>query len=873
MSAQSIVPGQSIAPLTGKAPLNGEGADVTKNLFNKTWWLFFHDLAALANSINNQSGGYILNVKDYGARGDGSTDDLMAINKAITFLNSVGGGGLFFPRGTYLISGSILMASNVALVGEPAGASYGAAAPFLPSKLQASPGFPANGVMIDNRNGVKGTGYYSLDIIGNGTKSLTQTDATSTGISFGTADQPDGGSGANCDICYCSIRFNKRNLWVKEYGTINALFSNFSCASYISVDAEKYALNDSTWTGCNINSNNWLLAGAGDPFTDIYHGVGLRLGFGCTAFSWLGGKIEYCGTGIVLDIASWGNHFTGLHFDANAKWHVRIIASSDPSDIQTIDHQFVNCRFNGGSYMNATNGYSFGLSGLDGHVLIEAPTTPFIPVRVGVKFTGNSFKAQHYATSGGGGLFEYDPNYPKWPQNNIVATRVVGTDVGHPDLRLLFIGNDTEAGSVMDGTATIAGTAVTRVTGNNFDSAWISKVFWQNLIAGRYAITAVADGSHLTISPTAGTISSAQPWYVETNRIFIDPLFSAFSDIQVLGNVSMPSYVHQMSVDQQDIFNLLDNAGSPVTGLDRNGNIRARARITGDMIVLQSDVAGLVYVGRYQAPGGVNYTGAVIDADDPAGTLRPTLLSLRLQGNENIQFNSAGIRIQRQVAIGGVVDPLYFLRVYGDTFVGKLFQTGSTAGAILLAGTGNPETVMVADPGSLYEDTANGVLYVKGSGTGNTGWLSMEVFFRRIAAGQIRTDNAIGINRSPGTGLDLDVNGQVRFRDTAEVDGVLKNDALTASRPVMTNASKELISSKVTLTTGAQVDASDIGTGQVPMSNGTVYFAYDLTTAITTIQSRLDAIEALLTSGLTTTVDTGVTPNLAVNQGIITGAS
>ena len=45
-----------------------------------------------------------INVKDFGALGDGINDDTYAISKAIDHLNKKNGGVLFFPQGEYLIS-------------------------------------------------------------------------------------------------------------------------------------------------------------------------------------------------------------------------------------------------------------------------------------------------------------------------------------------------------------------------------------------------------------------------------------------------------------------------------------------------------------------------------------------------------------------------------------------------------------------------------------------------------------------------------------------------------------------------------------------------------------------------------------------------
>jgi polygalacturonase len=54
------------------------------------------------------------NIRDYGAKGDGHTNDAPAINRAIEAAHDAGGGTVFFPAGTYL-SGSIHLQSHVTL--------------------------------------------------------------------------------------------------------------------------------------------------------------------------------------------------------------------------------------------------------------------------------------------------------------------------------------------------------------------------------------------------------------------------------------------------------------------------------------------------------------------------------------------------------------------------------------------------------------------------------------------------------------------------------------------------------------------------------------------------------------------------------------
>lgn len=73
------------------------------------------DVDQLVNSLNS----FYFNVKDtgFGAKGDGVTDDTTAIQAAINAANSASGGTVFFPVGTYLVSGLTLPGNNISLVG------------------------------------------------------------------------------------------------------------------------------------------------------------------------------------------------------------------------------------------------------------------------------------------------------------------------------------------------------------------------------------------------------------------------------------------------------------------------------------------------------------------------------------------------------------------------------------------------------------------------------------------------------------------------------------------------------------------------------------------------------------------------------------
>ncbi|OAA68257.1 Pectin lyase fold protein [Niveomyces insectorum RCEF 264] len=96
------------------------------------------------------------NVKDYGARGDGVTDDTQAINNAIADGNRCGQGCasstttpavVYFPAGTYLLSSSILPFYLTQLVGDAANP---------PTLKAAGPGFTGQGL-------IDGDPYYASE--------------------------------------------------------------------------------------------------------------------------------------------------------------------------------------------------------------------------------------------------------------------------------------------------------------------------------------------------------------------------------------------------------------------------------------------------------------------------------------------------------------------------------------------------------------------------------------------------------------------------------------------------------------------------------------------------------------------------------------
>ena len=64
-----------------------------------------------------RAGGGPTNVKSFGAKGDGATDDTTAIQAALDHLDSIGGGALYFPEGRYAVSSYLSVPSHTTIRG------------------------------------------------------------------------------------------------------------------------------------------------------------------------------------------------------------------------------------------------------------------------------------------------------------------------------------------------------------------------------------------------------------------------------------------------------------------------------------------------------------------------------------------------------------------------------------------------------------------------------------------------------------------------------------------------------------------------------------------------------------------------------------
>ena len=65
--------------------------------------------------VNKKIDEMIINIKDYGATGNGTHDDTNAFKAAMTYIDRIGGGKVVIPTGTYLISEMLYLPSNLTI--------------------------------------------------------------------------------------------------------------------------------------------------------------------------------------------------------------------------------------------------------------------------------------------------------------------------------------------------------------------------------------------------------------------------------------------------------------------------------------------------------------------------------------------------------------------------------------------------------------------------------------------------------------------------------------------------------------------------------------------------------------------------------------
>ncbi len=102
--------------------------------------------ASWLNDVNDRIYEDVYNVKNYGATGDGTTDDGTAIENAVTAMKAAGGGILFFPPGTYKVNTvtNFTLGSKVTLWGYGAVLDFSSNSTVAVARLRVDGAFGSN---------------------------------------------------------------------------------------------------------------------------------------------------------------------------------------------------------------------------------------------------------------------------------------------------------------------------------------------------------------------------------------------------------------------------------------------------------------------------------------------------------------------------------------------------------------------------------------------------------------------------------------------------------------------------------------------------------------------------------------------------------
>ena len=150
------------APSTSASPLALSGLENLKRSTSSSYWVANIERQG---SVAFGSSSYTIfrNVMDYGAKGDGSTDDTAAINAAITAGSRCGLGCdsstitpaiIYFPPGTYMVSAPIVQYYYTQFIGD---------AITIPT-IKATSGFQGIAVIDSDPYTSSGANWYTNQV-------------------------------------------------------------------------------------------------------------------------------------------------------------------------------------------------------------------------------------------------------------------------------------------------------------------------------------------------------------------------------------------------------------------------------------------------------------------------------------------------------------------------------------------------------------------------------------------------------------------------------------------------------------------------------------------------------------------------------------
>lgn len=179
------------------------------------------------------------NVKNYGAIGDGITDDAAAIQDAVSAANASGSGAIYFPSGSYLISGtgSISLSGGEFIFGEAHTYIKGQGTGY------SEPLFSVNGGEVTFKQLSFLSKSIAIEL--NECDKLNVIDCRFDNINYGIYSESGSSNLKNIDISYCHFDKNVYSMRIDRmhYDNVSVRYCRFSNVdvSAITIGANEYA--------------------------------------------------------------------------------------------------------------------------------------------------------------------------------------------------------------------------------------------------------------------------------------------------------------------------------------------------------------------------------------------------------------------------------------------------------------------------------------------------------------------------------------------------------------------------------------------------------------------------------------------------------
>ncbi|OKP91421.1 glycosyl hydrolase family 28-related protein [Paenibacillus sp. P32E] len=382
----------------------------------------------------------------WGAKGDGVTDDTAAIQSAINYVYSNGGGKVFFPKGIYLISSQLFMKAKVFLVGVvPGNVLYDAVDKTASTlkytgndwavKFTESPNASQSGIIdlnIIGNTSAKG-GIKINDTINNVDPSL---DLYISGVCV--AYFPNGGYGLHMQNTYRNVIYR---LITRQCGCGISTLDTTNDITIADPIFEWCAIAASFYKSVAINITGMLAEGLGvRPDVTLPSDLFVWSDYGRTINYYYGGIRNFGSTVFVS-----GKYMESVNGNVgNINGDIFML---ELGAVQTIENLYIECSANEGYIINKTNGATaLKVSGLriqgsptNAPALINLDNSPFNCSISPIAWTGTRsvpFIA-NLGTVGPDGGFIHSPDSPAERLNTYGVNISAKTITDNSSLKLL----------------------------------------------------------------------------------------------------------------------------------------------------------------------------------------------------------------------------------------------------------------------------------------------------------------------------------------------------------------------------------------------------------------------------------------------------